>query len=267
MANERLRAAMGRRRASIEAVATAAEVDPKTVGRWLGGRKPHPRHRWAVAKFLNEDEEFLWPGARRRSADPDSASAEIVTTYPYRSDMPTSTWWNLITRAQRQIDLLGYTLYFLPMQHPQLIETLKTKCEEGCKIRAVIADPDSKYVADRDAEEDLALTLMVRIRTSLKYFKPLLTCQGFELRYQDVPLYNSIFRFDDEMFVTPHLYATPGSSAPLLHLRRLGPNGLFYRFETHFNSIWAATSPVSKDHPKKAQRGGPGLDGGEHGQD
>lgn len=94
------------------------------------------------------------------------------------------------------------------MQHPQLIDTLCMKCEAGCKIRAVIADPESKYVADRDAEEDLALTLVVRIETSLKYFRPLFDCEGFDLRYQDVPLYNSIFRFDDEMFVTPHLYAT-----------------------------------------------------------
>jgi hypothetical protein len=32
-----------------------------------------------------------------------------------------------------------------------------------------------------------------------------------QLRYQDVPLYNSVFRFDDEMFVTPHLYGTQGT--------------------------------------------------------
>jgi hypothetical protein len=28
---------------------------------------------------------------------------------------------------------------------------------------------------------------------------------------RDAPLYSSIFRFDDQMFVTPHLYATPGN--------------------------------------------------------
>jgi transcriptional regulator with XRE-family HTH domain len=254
MANERLRAALDRRRASIEAIAVAAEVDPKTVGRWLGGRTPHPRHRWAVAKFLNEDEEFLWPGVQRKSADPSSANAEIVSAYPYRADLPKSTWWELIEGAKRQIDLLGYTLYFLPMDHPHLIETLQEKCANGCKVRAAIAHPDSKYVADRDAEEDLALTLVVRIQTSLKYFAPLLTSENFEMRQQDVPLYNSIFRFDDEMLVTPHLYATPGSSAPLLRLRRLGPNGMFSRFATHFDSIWAQTTPVQHDQPKQRSR-------------
>jgi hypothetical protein len=41
--------------------------------------------------------------------------------------------------------------------------------------------------------------------------EPLRGCDGLELRYQDVPLYDSVFRFDDEMFVTPHLYGTQGT--------------------------------------------------------
>jgi hypothetical protein len=253
VANERLRTAMDRRRTSITEVAIAAEVDPKTVGRWLSGRLPHPRHRWRVAKLLNEDEEFLWPGVQRRT-DPATATGEIVASYPYRSDVPKTAWWDLISRAQRQIDLLGYTLYFLPMEHPRLVDALRDKCASGCLIRAMIAHPDSRYVADRDDEEDLALTLVVRIKTSLKYFEPLIGCDGFELRYQDIPLYNSVFRFDDEMYVTPHLYATPGAAAPLLHLRRLGPDGMFSRFAGHFEAIWAKTPPVRHGVARPAGR-------------
>jgi hypothetical protein len=254
MANQRLRSAMDRRRASIDALALTAEVDPKTVGRWLGGRVPHPRHRWAVAKYLAEDEEFLWPGLQRKAPSSDSAQAEIVDAYPYRSDIPNTRWWELISGAQRQIDLLGYTLYFLPLEHQGLIETLRDKCAAGCKVRAVIARPDSPYVADRDAEEDLAMTLAVRIHTSLKYFQPLTGCDNFEMRYQSVPLYNSIFRFDDQMLVTPHLYATPGSQAPALHIRRLSPNGMFSRFTQHFDGIWEKTQPIESDWPSNRSR-------------
>jgi hypothetical protein len=75
-------------------------------------------------------------------------------------------------------------------------------------------------------------------------------CDGFELRYQDVPLYNSVFRFDDEMLVTPHLFATPGSMAPLLHLRRLGPRGMFARFSEHFDAIWKTTTSIRDDQPE-----------------
>lgn len=253
MANERLRSAMDRRRATVAQLATTAEVDPKTVSRWLGGRIPHPRHRWAIAKLLHEDQEFLWPGIERRSTEPAASTAEIVSAYPYRSSLPTSTWWDLISRAERQIDLLGYTLYFLPLEHPHLVDTIRAKCEQGCVVRAAVADPSSKHVEDREQEEDLALTLNARIHTTLKYFRPLFACEGFDFRYQDAPLYNSLFRFDDEMLVTPHLYATPGSSAPLLHLRRLGPNGLFARFTAHFDSIWERTTPVADQQSGSAR--------------
>lgn len=209
-----------------------------------------------IAKRLKEDEEFLWPGAGAEQTDP-TTGAEIVASYPYRSDVPVPTWWGLITRAQRQIDLLGYTHYFLPMQHPQLIETLKEKCANGCKVRAAIANPESPYVADRDAEEDLALTLVARIGTTRKYFEELRSLENFDLKYQNVPLYNSVFRFDDEMLVTPHLYATPGSSAPLLHLRRLGPNGIFSRFAAHFEGVWDnRTKPIEDTVGKKGVRSG-----------
>ena len=61
MANERLRTSMTRSAATVEAVASHAEVDPKSVERWLAGRTPHARHRWSVAALLGEDE----PSGRR----------------------------------------------------------------------------------------------------------------------------------------------------------------------------------------------------------
>jgi hypothetical protein len=48
------------------------------------------------------------------------------------------------------------------------------------------------------------------------------------------------------MFVTPHLYGLHGSKAPLLHLRRLGPQGIFAKFAAHFDAVWATTAPVEQ---------------------
>jgi hypothetical protein len=244
MANERLLAAMTQACLTVKELATLTEKDPKTVSRWLGGRIPHPRQRFIVAKAVGEDEEFLWPGVSRRPDGAASATGEIVATYPYRSNLPTSTWWKLITSAEKQIDLLGYTLYFLTLEHPDLVRTLQEKCARGCRVRAAIANPRSEHVTYRDAEEDQPITLVARIQTTLKAFETLHEFDGFEMRYQEIPLYNSVFRFDDQMLVTPHLYAVPGSSAPLLHLKRLGPNGLFSRFASHFEDVWAVSATV-----------------------
>lgn len=247
MSNERLRAAMHHSRTDAAALAEKIAVDPKTVSRWLGGRVPHAQSRYAVAEALQQNEEYLWPQATRAEANPSGAVAELVQAFPFRADVDPAHWWSMITHARQQIDFLGFTLYFLPQQHPQLIDTLAEKASSGCRIRLVLADPESPYVRLREDEEQDPITITARIKTSLRAFKPLLGQKGVELRYQDAPLYSSIFRFDDDMFVTPHLYATPGNRAPLLHLRRLGPNGLFSRFSTHFESIWSTTTPAEPD--------------------
>lgn len=251
MSNERLRAAMLQSRLPISHIAEQLSVDPKTVTRWLSGRVPHPRHRYALAAELAQDEEYLWPSASRPDINPDASAAELVAAYSFRADVDPAHWWAMITRAKQQIDLLGYTLYFLPQQHPQLIPVLREKCAAGCTVRLVLADPASQFVRLRELEEQDPITLTARIQTSLRAFQPLMEdCAGAELRYQDAPLYSSVFRFDDDMFVTPHLYATPGNRAPLLHLRRLGPNGLFSRFAAHFEAIWATTTAMDESKSK-----------------
>lgn len=247
MSNDRLRSALAKAALTPEDVARGAEVDPKTVNRWLSGRVPHPRHRWAVAALVGEDEEYLWPEAKRRTPDGMGGAAEVIAVHPYRSLVEGGRWRRLIKQGERQIDILGYTLYFLPQLVPELVELLLEKCENGCQVRMVMADPDCEQVRLRDAEEREPITLTARIQTSLQAYEPLLSCPNAELRYQTAPLYNSVYRFDDEMFVTPHLYATPGHAAPLLHLRRLGPNGTFARFASHFEGIWSDTHPIRQD--------------------
>ena len=245
MTNERLRKAMSTTGMTPERAARLTGVDPKTVQRWLSGRVPHPRHRYALADALNESEQFLWPEVQESRAG-DTGAAELVAAYPRRADVEVSRWWHLINRAETQIDLLGYTLYFLPHQHPQLIDVLLDKCAAGCRIRVLIADPASEHVRHRDEEEHQAITIAARIQSSLEEFARLFACERVEVRQQDAPLYNSIFRFDDEMFVTPHLYATPGRSAPLMHLKKLGRDGMFARFESHFDALWADSTPMAR---------------------
>ena len=95
-------------------MADAAEVNPKTVQRWLSGRLPYARHRWAVANLVQEDEAFLWPEAETTIAPGEQSTAEVVAAYAHRADLPAEHWRELMLGARRQIDLLGYALLYLP---------------------------------------------------------------------------------------------------------------------------------------------------------
>src|SRR5947199_7359666 len=121
----------------------------------------------------------------------------------------------------------------LTEDHYSLVEHHRSKAAAGCMLRIAVADPECEKLAERDEEEGLGGTLAARVRTALRYLDPLRECGGVEFRHQSIPMYNSIFRFDADMLVTPHLYARPGRLSPLLHLRRRHEAGILENFLTH----------------------------------
>lgn len=243
-ANEPLRKAMADARITIEPLGRAVGVHPKTVQRWLAGRVPHPRHRWAIADLLGIREEVLWPNIKAGAISSMTGTSEILAAYAHRAEIPSHIWHDLFDHAKIQIDLLGYAMLFLPEANPRLVDQLKEKAAAGCVIRIALADPDSAAVADRDQEEGLGGALPARIRTTLHHFAHLKDHEGISLGLHATRMYNSIFRFDEEMLVTPHLYAQPGYASPVLHLRRIGSHGIFDNFASHFERIWVISPRV-----------------------
>jgi hypothetical protein len=67
---------------------------------------------------------------------------------------------------------------------------------------------------------------------------------GFALATHGTTLYNSIYRFDDEMLVSPHLWGANAYLAPVLHLRRVAGGSLFTTYAENFDAIWAQATPV-----------------------
>jgi hypothetical protein len=65
------------------------------------------------------------------------------------------------------------------------------------------------------------------------------------IRLHDTTLYNSIYRFDDEMLVNAHLYATNAYAAPVFHLRRLDGGELFANYAQSFESVWQCSTAAS----------------------
>ena len=66
MPNERLRTTILEKGLTPVELAASLNVDPKSVERWISGRTPYRRHRYAVAAKLGVDEAYLWPDALTR---------------------------------------------------------------------------------------------------------------------------------------------------------------------------------------------------------
>ena len=185
--NERLRVAMTAKAMEIEALARLAGVDPKTVQRWLGGRVPHPRHRWRICDILGHSEQDLWPGVGLGASGTHQTS-EIAAAYAHRADTPSQLWSGMLDRVRTNLDLLGYAMLFFPEQHPRLGRIIEDKCAGGLRVRIALADPDSAEVMARDNLEGLGGTLPARILSTAAHFEPLLSSTGVEIRYHSVPL-------------------------------------------------------------------------------
>ncbi len=241
--NERLRVAMTAKGMEIETLARLVSVDPKTVRRWLGGRLPHPRHRWKICDILGQSEQELWPEVSLGAAGTHHTS-EIIAAYAHRADAPSQLWSGMLDRVRTNVDLLGYAMLFFPEQHPRLAQIIKEKCASALRVRIALADPDGAEVKARDALEELGGTLPGRIRSTMGHLEPLFSSDGVEIRYHGAPLYNALYRFDDQMLITPYLYKLHGYQHPLLHLKRLGPAGLFESYAQQFEAIWTESRPA-----------------------
>ncbi|WP_338014141.1 hypothetical protein [Streptomyces sp. CB01580] len=214
-------------------------MSTKTVERWLSDprRVPHPGTRLDVVEALGVEAEVLWPRAIRNAVKT-GPEREIVNAYPYRNACPTSVWSRLIDSAEKEITFAGYTNYFLWQEQSRLPDRLKAKASAGCTVRFLVGDPNSDVTRRREEIEDVPLTVGTRIRITLDALQRMGAVPGVEARFSDDHIALSVFQFDDEMLVTPHLSSLLGHESPMLHLRRLGDDGLYDRFAGHVAALW-----------------------------
>jgi hypothetical protein len=239
VANERLRSCITRARLTISDVAAQVGVDPKTVERWIvPGRVPHRSHRWATASLLGTDEAYLWPEIADDRRTQVASAAELVTLYPNRGAVPGALWRSVLDGATDHIDVLVFSGLFLPDGYPEVANLFAAKAEEGAKLRLAMGDPECEAVRLRGEEEQIGDGLAARIRLSLIYLREAIGAPGVELRFHATTLYNSIYRFDDDMLVNVHVYGAPAAHSPVLHLRRLPGGRLFDHYQASFERVW-----------------------------
>ncbi|MGW4499495.1 XRE family transcriptional regulator [Micromonospora sp. NPDC004336] len=244
MPNDRLRDAILRNGLTPVMVADKIGVDPKTVERWITqDRTPYPRHRHAIAAMVREDVPYLWPDA----VTPEKASrigqSELVQLYSRRSSVPYELWHRLIERAEKQVGILAYAGLFLVEQDPRLIDTLRQKAANGAEVTILLGDPTSPAIERKSVEEGASGVMVAKIRQVQQYYQRLDGAPGVKVLYHDTTLYNSIYRFDDEMLVNMHVFGFPAPHAPVMHLRRLNGGDLFGTYADSFDRVLSASRP------------------------
>lgn len=243
MPNERLRAALLQRSLTLDAVAEQIGVDRKTVERWVGGRTPYRRHRFAVARMLSLDEGYLWPEALSREQVTQASEGEVLNVYPHRSDVPRDEWGRLFESAEQEIGVLVYAGLFLA-EDSGIQRTFAEKAKAGVRVRILLGDPDSPEVAERGSEEGVDEAMAAKIRNALVLYRPLRKIEGAEIRFHRTVLYNSIYRADDELLVNTHIYGLTAAYAPVWHLRKIPGGEIAGTYLESFERVWETAKPA-----------------------
>ncbi|MEV4079105.1 XRE family transcriptional regulator [Nonomuraea fuscirosea] len=238
--NDNLRHALINARLQPVDVAAHLAVDPKTVHRWLKGRIPYPRHRWAIADLLHVEESDLWPEAAQQHR---VISGEVQAIYPHRWTVPQATWRHLFQSATREIGILTYSGLFLA-EDTGIIRLLATQARAGVRVRILLGDANAPEVATRGSDEAIGPTVMAaRVANALTLYKPLVGVGTAEVRLHETVLYNSIYRADDDLLINAHAYGTPAAQAPVIHLRLTEPQAAAATYLNSFERVWGTAKP------------------------
>jgi phosphatidylserine/phosphatidylglycerophosphate/cardiolipin synthase-like enzyme len=220
-------------------VATRLEVDPKTVRRWLEGRLPYTRHRWALADLLKLSETDLWPELRPSWSRP----GEILTVYPRRSAIPHEAWRKLFTSAGEQITILDYSSLFLA-EDTEIISILAEKARAEVHVRIIISDPS---LAEYDIQPPISHALAHDIREALASYRPLLQFDTVEIGLHRVTLYNSIYHADNELICNQNIYGAPTERTPFVRLHRNEGGDMAELYLKSIDRIWATAAVIARD--------------------
>jgi transcriptional regulator with XRE-family HTH domain len=247
MPNERLRAALLERGLTPETLAAAIDVDAKTIERWITkGRTPYRRHRYATAAHLGIDETYLWPDALSPEQAAGASESEIVNIYPHRWAAPSELWRRIFDTAEEEIGILVYAGLFLS-EDTGFQRLLRTKADNGVRVRILLGDPSSQSVAQRGTDEGIDEAVGVKIRNVLVMYKPLRNVEGIEFRLHDTILYNSIYRADDQVLINAHIYGFPAAQAPMFHLRQVAGGTMAANYLESFEQVWSSARPLDSE--------------------
>jgi transcriptional regulator with XRE-family HTH domain len=229
--NEMLRGALLKAQISEEDVAACLEVDPKTVRRWLEGRIPYLRHRWALASMLGLDESDLWPEASTVRKRPD----ELRAVYPNRDAVSNELWVSFFASAIREIDILADSGAFL-VEDPRIVATLHDRAQAAVQTRICVRDRDTLGSHDAATGSRDALAPYGRLRDR----------GSVEIRLHRIILSNTLYRVDDELLIGQRAFGVPDRQTPLLYLHKTDESDIFETYIASYDRIWVSALSVGQ---------------------
>jgi len=239
--NQRLHDAIRQNGHRLGDIADEVGADPKTVERWITtGRLPRPAARRKLAEVLGVPESVLWPDAPGVAY----GTSELVGIYRTRKELPPATIGSLLDAAEHHIDVLAYAALWLWDTVPEFAERVAQKIASGTKVRVCLGDPDSDAVALRGREEGDSDGMRSRCRIAANYAKAIQRADDGAVRHSGATLYNSLFRFDDEVLVNSHFWGNPAADSPVYHFRRQGDRGVAATAIRSFERVWEAAQPL-----------------------
>jgi hypothetical protein len=139
--------------------------------------------------------------------------------------------------------VLVYVGMFLT-EDPAFVPALRAKAAAGARVRLALRrshqprdHPQEHGRGDRQVDDP------AKIRNALALVRPLDGESGVEIRCHSTTLYNSIYRYDDEMIVNPHVLGITAPHAPALHLRQLSAGDFFGTYAHSFDRVWETAKP------------------------
>jgi hypothetical protein len=237
--NETLCRALIQAQLTEEDVASRLQVDPKTVRRWLEGRLPYMRHRWAIAAMLGAEETDLWPQLRASRTRPD----EVVAVYPRRDTTPEDLWVRLILSARHEIGILDNTA-LSPASRQPIVAAVAERAEFGLRVRICLCDSDVFGVPQRAIRPQDSNSSTRNAPEVLAAYAPLRENTHIEIRLHGGVMYSSIYYADSQLLVGQHVYGLPAGQAPLLHLRRIEGGDMVAAYLDAFEHTWSDARSV-----------------------
>jgi transcriptional regulator with XRE-family HTH domain len=242
--NDRLRAAIHAKGLTVEDLSVRVGVDPKTVERWIGddSRRPHRKSRVRLAQVLRVEEAHLWPDLASDIRAVPNGDSELVHVYPSRSSVPFDVWCDLLNSVEHSMDIVVFSGVFL-VEQLNALPIVKAKANEGIRFRLAVGDETSPAVIQRAAEEGTTGGLEGRVQMMRRYLRGVADVPGVEVRTHGTTLYNSIYRFDDQMLVNGHAFGSLAGQSPVMHLRLTSEEGMWQHYMSSIERVWEVAVP------------------------